>query len=259
MSLPLVDIIMINEELELYSSISRVYRYLNLWFLLCPSLLRPFNLIRNEIVWQICCGLLLLTVLMGFIFSSPSPPLLPPPYALSGQNRNTEAIAWKYRCPTIKSLSHWTRLQWEPPGWFPCSCRCAEDWPWQRSSYRRCGRVPFSCLVPGDPSVFAAPTNVDLAFVHFWLHTGTWICSSCEPGMGLAELKHCTNEFDGYQMKSALTANPSFVEKCLQLSWEDNFPSIALPPWYLPPSVAVVGRSSKQQDQWRVGIPVSAF
>lgn len=50
MSLPLVDIILINEELELSPSISGVQRYLNLWFLLCPSLLGPFNLIRNEIV-----------------------------------------------------------------------------------------------------------------------------------------------------------------------------------------------------------------
>lgn len=184
MSLPLVDIIMINEELELYPSISRVQRYLNLWFLLCPSLLRLFNLIRNEIVWQICCSLLLLTVPVGFIFSSPSPPPLPPPHVLSGQNRNTEAITWKYRCPTVKSLSHWTCLQREHPGWWPCSCGCAEDWPWQRSFCRRCGRVPFSCLVPGDPSAFAAPTNVDLGFVHFWLHRGTWICSSREPRAG---------------------------------------------------------------------------
>lgn len=114
MSLPLVDIIMINEELELSPNISGVQRYLNLWFLLCPSLLRPFNLIRNEIVWQICCSLLLLTVPMDFIFSSPSPSPLPPPDALSGQTRNTEAITWKYRCPTIKSLSHRVCLQWAP-------------------------------------------------------------------------------------------------------------------------------------------------
>ena len=77
--------------------------------------------------------------------------------------------------------------------------------------------------------------------------------------MGLTELKHYMNEFDSYQMKFVLVANPSFVERCLQLLLEDVFPTIALPPWHLPLSFVVVGRSSKQSDQWRAGIPGSSF
>lgn len=41
--------------------------------------------------------------------------------------------------------------------------------------------------------------------------------------MGLNELKHCANEFERYPTKSAPMANPSFVERCLQLFLEDVF------------------------------------
>lgn len=105
---------MINEALELSPSISGVQRYMNLWFLLCLSLLRPFNLLGNEIVWQICCSLLLLMVPMGFIFSCPNPSPLAPPHACSGQKRNREAITWKYRCPTMKSFFLSVCLPWAP-------------------------------------------------------------------------------------------------------------------------------------------------
>lgn len=60
------------------SKYCQVQRYLNLCFLLCLSLLRPFNLIRSEIVWQICYSLLLLTVPMGLIFF-----LVPCPFPIS--------------------------------------------------------------------------------------------------------------------------------------------------------------------------------
>lgn len=73
------------------------------------------------------------------------------------------------------------------PRWWSWSRRCAENWPWQRSSYRRSESVPFPLLVPRDPSVFGVPAaglSVEWAFVHPCLHTGTWICSSHEPRDG---------------------------------------------------------------------------
>lgn len=55
----------------------------------------------------------------------------------------------------------------------------------------RCGRVPLPLFVPGDPSVFAAPSaglKVELAFAHPCLDMGTWICSSVSLGMELTEV-----------------------------------------------------------------------
>lgn len=76
----------------------QVQRYLNLCFLLCLSLLRPLNLIRSEIVWQICHSLLLLTVPMGFIFFF----LVPCPFPISLWSEE------KYRSHDMKIDS----LQW---------------------------------------------------------------------------------------------------------------------------------------------------
>lgn len=110
--------------------------------------------------------------------------------------------------------------------------------------------------LPGDPPVFAVPAagfSIDLASAHLTCTLGPGFVSS---GVGLTEVNVCDSS---YQMKSAPTARPFFVERCLQLFLEGVSPTTALPPWHLPPSFAVVGRSSKHPDQQRAIIPGSGF
>lgn len=247
MSLPLVDIIMINEELELSPSISRVQRYLNLCFLLCLSLLRPFNLIRSEIVWQICCSLLLLTVPMGFIFF-----LVPCPFPMHSVVRRETEKPWHENIDG---------LQWNL---CPRRCGCCEHPRLLSMLLSVCSGLTLAKKMWQSPipSLCQEILQYLLCLQLLPTLTCTWAPGSAahvSSGVGLTELKHSANVCDCYQMKSALTARPSFVEKCPQLFLEGVSPTTAWPPWHLPPSFAVVGRSSKHPEQQRADIPGSGF
>lgn len=158
------------------------------------------------------------------------------------------------------------------PGWWPWSPWCAENWPWRRSSYRRRGRVPSPLLVPGDPSAFAAPAaglNVEPAFVHSWLRTGTWICEPRD-GTDWTEALYewvwqLPNEICSGSKPILCKEVPPvvvggrFPNHSSDSTAEDIFPIIAVTPWHLPSSFAVVGSSSKQPEQWKAGMPGSGF
>lgn len=182
-------------------------------------------------------------------------PLAPSPF-LCGQKRNTEAIAWKYRWPAVKSLS-WKVFAVSTPGCCLCSHQRAEVWPWPI----RCGKVPFPLFARRSCSFCCAcsraqgrsgfcppsPAHGDLDLYPMWAQGWDWL--------NWTEGKVC----DSCQTKPALTARPFFAERWLQLFWEGVSPATALPPWHLPPSFAVAGRSSKHPDQQRADIPASGF